>query len=193
MGLGGQIADAAVSGCPGGQPQVQEVPVPLQHTQPHAAVPLAQVLQDHEHDAPDLLDAERFSHGDGVGQNDVLLELGGLLLADCLGAQGPKAGGDAVHYPFFRHPALHQGTGAVHPLTVGGRKLHFGAEPGYRHKLLQRDGGTQQDFFDRIHDILFVPPALPQKTGEFQYIPGPGRGRKLRKTACPSGAGKRER
>ena len=154
VGLGGQIAHAAVPGGPGGHAPVQELAVLLQQLQPHAAVALAQVLQDHQHDAPHPLDAQGLAQGDGVGQDDVLLQLGRLLFADGLGTQGAKAGGDTVHHLLLVHPALHQLAGLVHPLAIVGGELHLCTLPAHSDKLLHGDGLTQHDgFLFRVHNV----------------------------------------
>ena len=150
VGLGGEIAHAAVPGGPGGHAPVQELAILLQQLQPHAAIALAQVLQDHQHHAPHPLDAQRLAQGDGVGQDDVLLELGRLLLADGLGTQRAEAGGDAVHHFSLVHPALHQLAGLAHPLAIVVGELHLCAKAAHGDKLLHGDGLTQH------HSLLFL-------------------------------------
>ena len=159
VGLGGEVAHAAVAGGPGGQPAVQEPAVLLQHQQPDAAVSLAQVLQDHQHDTTNPLDAQGLAHRNGVGQNDILLELGGLVLVDGLGAQRTEAGGHAVHDLALVHPAFHQRPGARHAGLVLRGEGDLGPEPGHGYKVFQGNGLAQGDLHLTFHHVD-VPPKF---------------------------------
>ena len=155
VGLRAQVSHAAVSRSPGRHSPVQELPDLFQHFQTDPAVSLAQILEHHQKGSPDRFFRQRFPYGHGMGQDDVLLELGSFFPADGFGAQGPETGGDPVHDFFFFHPFFHQGSGPVHPFTIPGRKFHRCMEPGHGHEIFQIDFRSKDNCLS--HGVTSLP------------------------------------
>ena len=166
MGFRAQIPHTAVPRCPRHQVPVQKLPVLFQHFQPHAAVALAQVLEHHQKGSPDRFFAQGLAHRGGMGQNDVLLELGRFVLVNGLGAQGPEARGHPVHNLFLFHPLLHQGPGLVDPSLIGFTESYLRLVPDHCQEVLQINFTAQ--FNCPCHTLTFLPQHFPPR----YFLPG---------------------
>ena len=175
MGQRRQIArraQGALAGHHGGHALVEHVQQALDELPADAGVALDQSVGPQEHHGPDHFLREGVAHGHAVAQDQVLLELGALLMAHVHLGEFAEAGGDAVDPAILLQDLFHQGTGPVDGLITAFAQPHRGILSGNGHHLLDgqalsvhNDRGkgmvhihgkhtSTKQFFSRIHTII---------------------------------------